>query len=266
MAARAIWTGTLKLESAEIPVKLYSAVQDRAVHFHLLDKKTGTRVKQHMVDPNTGNEVPSEEIRKGYEAEPGQFVLMTPEEIASADPEESREIRISRFVPPEAIVHQYYDRPYYLGPDGDNSKHYFALAEALTNRNREGLAHWTMRKKEYNGALRVRDGYLVLIALRHANEVVTARDLPELKGRAPDEREIRMAEQLISVLADDFNVEEFRDEYRDRVMQLIETKAKGSKPKLQKMPARPKAPTSLLDMLSASLEGAKKGKGGKKVA
>ena len=168
-------------------------------------------------------------------------------------------------MPPEAIVHQYYDRPYYLGPD-DDAKSYFAFAEALEASGREGLAHWTMRKKEYNGALRVHDGYLVLIALRHADEVVTARDLPELTGRAPDEREIKMAKQLVETLAGEFNPEEFRDEYRDRVMQLIETKAKGSKPKLQKMPARAKAPTSLIDMLSASLEGAKKGKGGKKVA
>ena len=260
MAARAIWTGVLTIGSEKIPVKLYSAVQDRAVHFHLLDKTTGTRVKQHMVDPNSGKEVPSEEIQKGYEAEPGQFVLVTPEEVASADPEESREIHISRFVPPDAIVHQYYDRPYYLGPDANGAKPYFALAEALANREREGLAHWTMRKKEYNGALRVRDGYLVLITLRHADEVVTARDLPEFTGREPDPREIKMAEQLISVLADDFRAKDFSDEYRDRVMQFIESKAKGSKPKLQKMPARAKAPASLMDMLSASLAGAKKGK------
>jgi DNA end-binding protein Ku len=263
MAARAIWTGVLKIESNEIPVKLFSAVQDRAVHFNLLDKKSGTRVKQHMVNPNTDGEVPRDEIRKGYETEPGLFVLLTPEEVATADPEESREIRISRFLPPDAIVHQYYERPYYLGPDGEDVKPYFALSEALANRKREGLAHWVMRKKEYNGALRVRDGYLVLITLRNAGEVVTSQDLPALTGRAPDPREIQMGEQLISVLADDFRPEDHRDEYRDRVMQLIENKAKGNKPKLQKMPARAKAPTSLLDMLSASLEGAKKGKGGK---
>src|SRR6187455_2646168 len=101
MGARAIWTGVLKLESAEIPVKLYSAVQDQTVHFHLLEKKTGTRVKQHMIDPNTGDEAEPEEIQKAYEVEPGQFVTLTPEEVASADPEESREIAISRFVPPE---------------------------------------------------------------------------------------------------------------------------------------------------------------------
>jgi DNA end-binding protein Ku len=263
MAARAIWTGVLKLDSSEIPVKLYSAVQDQAVHFHLLDKRSKTRVKQHMVNPNSGKEVEADKIQKGYEAEPGLFVLLSPEEVASADPEESREIRISRFVPPEAIVHQYYERPYYLGPDGDDTKPYFALAEALANREREGLAHWVMRKKAYNGALRARDGYLVLITLRNADEVVTARDLPALTGRAPDSREIQMAEQLISVLAGDFHPEDFRDEYRDRVMKLIETKAKGNKPKLEKMPAKRKATTSLIDMLSASLEGAKKGKGGK---
>jgi DNA end-binding protein Ku len=265
MPARAVWTGVLKLESAEIPVKLYSAVGDKAVHFHLLEKKTGTRVRQHMINPNTGDEAESEEIQKGYEVEPGQFVTLSDEEVASADPGESSEVTISRFVSPEAIVHQYYDRPYYLGPD-DDAKSYFAFAEALEASGREGLAHWTMRKREYNGALRVRDGYLVLIALRHADEVVTARDLPELTGRAPDEREIKMAKQLVETLAGEFNPEDFRDEYRDRVMQLIETKAKGSKPKLQRMPARAKAPTSLMDMLSASLEGAKKSKGGKKVA
>jgi DNA end-binding protein Ku len=265
MAGRAIWTGVLKLESAEIPVKLYAAVQDETVHFHLLEKKTGARVGQHMIDPNTGDEVESGEIRKGYEVESGRFVILSTEDVASADPEESREIVVSRFVPADAMVHQYYDRPYYLGPGG-NVKSYFGFAEALEASGREGIAHWTMRKKEYNGALRVHDRYLVLIALRHTGEVVTARDLPDFTGRAPDEREIRMAGQLVETLAGEFNPEDFRDEYRDRVMHLIETKAKGHTPKLRKMPARAKASTSLVDVLSASLKDARKGKGGKKVA
>jgi DNA end-binding protein Ku len=261
MPARSIFNGVLKVASEEIPVKLYSAVEDKGVHFHLLDAKTKTRVRQHMVNPNTGKEVPAGDIRKGYEVQPGRFVLIDPEELERVEPEASRDIEITSFLPPHSMLHQWYDRPYYVGPDGD-SKNYFALAEALESRDSEGLAHWIMRGKEYNGALRARDGYLVLMTLRHSDEVVLARDLPSPVGRPPDQREIAMAEQLISALAGDFNAEEFRDEYRDRVMNLIERKAKGEKPKLVAMPKKKSAP-SLLDALSASLNAAKKGKGNK---
>jgi DNA end-binding protein Ku len=257
MAARAIWTGTLAVDSRQIPVKLYPAVQDKGVHFHLLEKKTLTRVKQHMVNPETGKEVPPDSIKKGYEIHPGRFVVVEPEEVQKLEPEESHEIRISRFLPPEAIAHQFYERPYYLAPGDKDAAAYFAFAEALANKEREGLAHWVMRKKQYNGALRARDGYLVLITLRHAEEVVTARDLPSLTGRAIDAREIKMAEQLVSVLAGDFTPEEFHDEYRDRVMKLIEEKAKGHKPKLHTIPKKKPAEKSLVDMLAASLKGAK---------
>lgn len=261
MSARAIWAGSLTLGSETVPVKLYSAVQDQGVHFHLLEKKTQERVKQHMVNPETNKEVPPAEIRKGYEVQPGRFVVIDSEELQELEPKESREIRISRFLPEASVVHQWYERPYYLGPDGDDPA-YFAFAEALGNTKREGLAHWVMRKKEYNGALRARDGYLVLITLRHAEEVVTAQDIPAVTGRAPDAREIQMAEQLVSVLADDFRPEDFRDEYRERVRELIATKAKGQKPKLQVIPKK-KAAASLLDMLSASLNTAKQRQGGK---
>lgn len=248
----AIWTGKLAIGKEQIPVKLYSAVQDKSVHFHLLDKKTKTRVHQHMVNPDTGKPVPADKIRKGYEVDPGRFVLVEPKDLEKIEPEESDVIEVSRFLPPAAIVHQYYEHPYYLGPDGDDTG-YFALAEALGNKEREGLAHWTMRKREYDGALRARDGYLVLITLRPAAEVATAQDLPEAKGRALDPREIKMAEQLVSALAGDFHPEEFRDEYRDRVMELIHSKAKGQKPKLQAVPKK-KAPASLVDMLAESLK------------
>jgi DNA end-binding protein Ku len=157
-------------------------------------------------------------------------------------------------------VHQWYERPYYLGPDGEDDDSYFALAEALHRRNSQGLAHWVMRGKQYVGALRERDGYLLLIRLRYVEEVLSARDLPAPGGRAPDPREIKMAEQLVSVLEDEFRPEDFRDEYRDRVMNYIEQKAKGQKPKLATMPSKPK-PKSLTDMLEASLNAAKRGKG-----
>ena len=121
MAARAIWKGELKLNSTKVPVKLYAAVKDQTVRFHILDEKSKTRVKQHMVEPDKGKEVSNEEIQKGFEVEPGTFVILDEEELEKLEPESSREIEITQFVPPKAIPPEFYDRPYYLGPDGDQT-------------------------------------------------------------------------------------------------------------------------------------------------
>src|SRR5438552_14558731 len=175
MAARAIWKGDLKMGSAKVPVKLYSAAQDQTVRFHILDKKSKTRVKQHMVD-ESGKEVPNEEIQKGFEVEPGTFVILDEKELEELEPEASREIEITQFVSPENIPPEYYDRPYYLGPDGDQAA-YLALAEALKSKEREGVVRWVMRKQPYVGALGAEDGHLVLFTLRNAEEVLSAKDL-----------------------------------------------------------------------------------------
>ena len=231
MAARAIWKGELKIGSGKIPVKLYSAVTDRAVRFHILDDRHRMRVKQHMVDPDSREEVSNDEIQKGFEIEPGKFVIVTDEDLKSLEPEPSREIEITEFVPPEKISQQWYERPYYLGPDGDE-KAYFALAEALNKREREGIAHWVMRNKPYVGALRAQDDYLLLSTLRHANEVISASDLPKPAGREASQKEVEMAKHLLSLLEGEFNPADYKDHYRERVMEFIERKAKGRAPRL----------------------------------
>jgi DNA end-binding protein Ku len=263
VAARAIWKGVLKIGTNKVPVKLYSAVQDRSVHFHILDTSTKQPIKQRMVDPENDREIPKEEIQRGLEVEPGTFVVIDEEELTKLEPKASRDIEIRRFVPPARINHQWYERPYYVGPDGDESA-YFAFAKALESKNREGVARWVMRDKQYIGALNVKDGYLVLVTLRHADEVISAKELPKPSGRALDEKEIRMAEQLIAALEDEFRPEDYHDEYRERVMQFIEAKAKGRRPKLQAIRQK-RAPSSLVDALSASLKQAKRA-GGKAVA
>src|SRR5687767_5164017 len=192
MTARAIWKAELKIGSVRVPVKLFSAVSDRTVRFHILDDRQEKRVKQHMVSPETGEEVEGAEIQKGYEIEPGRFVIVTEEDLASVEPKPSRDIEITEFVAPEAISQQWYERPYYLAPDGDQ-KSYFGLVEALSNRDREGIAHWVMRNKSYVGALRAEGDYLMLITLRNAEEVISARDLPKPGGRAPTQKELAMA-------------------------------------------------------------------------
>lgn len=258
MAARAMWKGELKLGATKIPVKLYSAVSDRTVHFHILDEKHLMRVKQHMVSPDSGDEVTTDEIQKGYEIEPGKFVIVTAEELEQLQPEPSRDIEVMEFVPPEAVSAQWYERPYYLAPDGD-VKAYFALAEALNNRNREGIAHWVMRNKAYVGALRAEGDYLLLVTLRNAEEVISAKDLPKPAGRAPTQKELGMAKQLISLLEGEFDPKDYKDEYRERVMEFLEKKAKGKAPRLHVVKAKRK-PSSLDSVLQKSLQSLKKQK------
>jgi DNA end-binding protein Ku len=134
MGARAIWKAILKVGSQESPVKLYSAVQDKAVHLHVLDRSAEKPIKQHMVNPESGEEVPKAEVQKGYEIERGRFVLVSEQEIEKIQPKESRTIELTRFVPTAKIDQQWYDRPYYLGPDNGSATSYFALAEALNVR------------------------------------------------------------------------------------------------------------------------------------
>ncbi|HEU0253652.1 MAG TPA: Ku protein [Pyrinomonadaceae bacterium] len=252
MAARAIWKGQLKLGTTKVPVKLYSAVQDRTVRFHVLDDKAKKRVKQHMIDPDSGDEVPSEEIQKGYEIEPGKYVILTKEDLEALQPPPSRDIDLVEFVPQTKISEQWYERPYYAGPDGD-VKEYFALVEALNNTESEGIAHWVMRNKYYAGALRAIDDYLFLFTLRDAKEVILADELTKPTGAAPTQKELTMAKQLVEMLEGEFDPKAYKDEYRNRVMEFIEKKAKGRAPRLQ--PVKAKRKTAALDsVLAKSIE------------
>jgi DNA end-binding protein Ku len=259
MGARAIWKGSLKIAGESIPVNLYAAVEDRTVHFHVLEKSTMSRITQRMVNPETGEEVPRDQTQKAFEAERGVYVRLTEEDLGKAQPQDSRAIDVLRFVPASHIDQQWYDRPYYLGPDENDAASYFAMAEVLEREKREGIARWVMRKKQYIGALRSENGYLMLITLKFAEEVLNTADLPRPGGRAPDAKELQMAEQLVSALEDDFRPEDYRDEYRERVMKFIEAKAKGMKPRLRVV-ARRKAPKSLIASLAASINMAKRGK------
>lgn len=257
MAARAMWKGVIRVGKIEVPVKLYSAAREHTIHFRLLHEKDKTPVRQKMVNPATGEEVPSEETRLAFPLGRGRFVILEEEELAELQPESSRDIEISRFVKRGELDHRWYSRPYHLGPDA-NSAAYFALAEALEREGREGIARWVMRKKSYIGSLRAEDGYLALIVLRHADEVIDAERLPRPSGRPLAKNEVRMAEQLVSALAGPFEPEKFRDEYRERVMDLIETKAKGGKVTVKKFRPKPTTDKSLDRVLEASLASVKK--------
>jgi DNA end-binding protein Ku len=256
--ARAIWKGVIRFGEQATPVKLYSAVEDRTVRFRLLNAETGRPVKQRMVNPETGDPVDYDDVRRGYEIEPGVYVMLDDEELEEVQPEKSRDIEITRFLDPETLTHQWYDRPYHLGPDGDPAP-YYALLDALVAESKEGLARWTMRNREYSGALRVRDDHLMMITLRHAEEVIPASVLEAPSGREPEEQELAMAEQLVDALAGPFDPTDYEDEYRGRVLELIEAKAEGKTVEFRQ-PEKKRAAGNLAASLEASIQAAKERK------
>jgi DNA end-binding protein Ku len=255
MTTRAIWKGIIRIGNSTIPVKLYSAVEEKSVHFRLLHVKDQTPVKQEMVNPETGEVVPSEAIRHGFATEDGLMAVLSDRELQSLVPEPSRHIEVLSFLPGSAIDHRWYERPYFLGPDTDQEA-YFALIAALDGSGAEALARWVMRNKEYFGVLRLQQRYPVLVTLRYTEEVVSVSELKIPVGRQIDQRELAMAEQLVSAMADTFDPTQYRDEYRERVMELIAAKAGGKIIELRK--TAPKETTrDLKKALEASLRAAR---------
>ncbi len=227
MTARAIWKASLEFGAVRIPVKLYAAVEDRGVQFRLLHAKDGVPIQQRLVDRRNDEEVAQETAQRGLELEPGLFVVMQPAEIDAAALAPSRAIELMRFVPRAAIDCSWYERPYYLGHDA-SAPDYGALRDALRESDLRGIARWTMRGRRYFGALQAHTSHLVLIALRSPGEVAAAAklDLPEKAVREPERA---LAGQLIAALDGPFDPESLRDEYRERVLALVEAKSKGRK-------------------------------------
>jgi DNA end-binding protein Ku len=256
--ARAIWKGELVLGKTRLPIAMFSAVQDQTVHFRLLHEKDREPVQQRIVRKSDGKEVPKEERRKAYALDGNDAVILQPEELEELEPEPSREIHLCRFVRTGVLSDQWFDRPYYLGPDKDDAD-YFALADAIEHDKVVGVARWVMRKKRYLGALTSHAGYLVMTTLRRADQVVSVSGVEVPASRRPDEREIKMAQQLVSSIEGDFEPELWKNEYRQRVDELIAAKASGKVVKLARPKPKP-AGGDLADLLQRSLAGGKEKK------
>jgi DNA end-binding protein Ku len=256
--ARAIWKGELQLGKHAVAVKLFSAAEDRTTHFRMLHAKDRAPVEQHIVRKDTGKEVGKEDIRKAFAVNREKAVILQPKELEELVPPESRDIHILRFVPPAALGDQWYDRPYYLGPDGDNSD-YFALAEAIERKNVIGIVRWVMRKKHYVGGLTSSAGYLMVSTLRRADQVLKFSGVEPAKTIAPQPSELKLAQQLVASISTDFDPSQYQNEYRKRLRKLIDAKASGAPIEVVK-PKKKAASADLAASLRASIAAVKEKK------
>lgn len=255
---RAIWSGSLSFGLVNVPVKVVSAVRSKDVKFNMLHEKDGGRIDMRRFCTLEDKEVPYEEIAKGYPVGPDEYVMVTEEDMKSVAAQKSETIEILDFVDITEIDPIYYEKPYYLVPQKGAGKAYGLLVEAMRRQGRVAIAKVVMRQKESLVAVRVIEDVLAMETMVFHDEVVPMSELEVQAVKAgPSEREIEMAEKLIESLTTAFKPDKYTDEYRARVLEMIEAKAEG-KTYVSPAPAEEKRPTDLVEALKASLEAAKR--------
>src|SRR5918997_880940 len=259
---RSIWSGAISFGLVTVPVKMYSAVSRKTVRFHQLNKETGVRIQQKRVDPTTGDEVPYEDIVKGYELTPDRYVVIEPGELEALDPKKTKSIEIEDFVALDEIDPIYYDHPYYLAPGPGGAKPYRLLLEAMRETGRVAIATVVIRSKQQLVAVRpMGDEVLGMATMVFPDEVIDPSTIDELSAVAEveiKEQELKIAEQLISSLAGPFDADKYRDSYREEVLALIDRKAQGEQIAVQPAAEEDEAPVpDLMSALKASLDAVK---------
>jgi DNA end-binding protein Ku len=250
---RAIWSGSISFGLLNVPVKLYSAVSRKNVSFRELREKDGSRVRHKRVAEADGQEVPYEDIVKGYEISPEQYVVVTRDELEEIDPKRTRAVEIQDFVDLDDIDPIYFDHPYYLGPDKGAEKAYALLVKAMSDAKKVAIARFVLRNREHLAAIRPAGKVLTMATMRFADEVVSPDDVGEdvvpENGYKLEKREVDMAKQLIDSLTSEFDPKKYRDEYREELLALIDRKAQG-KAVVEPVSEEPK-PTKAPDLMAA---------------
>jgi DNA end-binding protein Ku len=252
---RAIWTGSVAFGLVNVPVRMYSAVEEHTLHFNFVHAPDGSRIGYEKICKAEDKPVPDDEIVKAFEYEKGEWVYMTDVDFEAAAAENHRTIDIRAFVPFEDIDPIYFERTYYLGPEENGEHVYSLLSRAMDDSGLAGVAKWVMRDRQNLGLLRVRDGAIALERMHFADEIRST------EGIAPgdvklDKGELEMAAQLIGQYSGKFKPEEYRDTYRDALCEIIEAKRKGEEVRVEVEP-EPEAPTDLMAALRASVEAAR---------
>jgi DNA end-binding protein Ku len=267
--ARPVWTGSISFGLVNVPVKAYTAVRDHDIHFHQLEKGSGSRIRNRKVAEDSGKEVESADIELGYEVGKGRYVTFDRGELDDLRPESTRSIDVSDFVALEEVDPIYYDRTYWLGPDGDaGKKAYQLLLAAMEDRQRVAIGTVVMRNKQYLTAIRPLDGALAMSTMRFADEVVPRADVDGVPARRskPEPMALQLATQIVDSLAADWDPARYHDTYAEELRERIEAKDAG-----KEVVDRGEAPkdADVLDLMSAleaSVEAARSKRGDKRPA
>ena len=256
---RSIWSGSISFGLVNVPVKLTTAVSAKDVRFNQLHKADNVRIQQKRICPADGVEVSYDDIVKGYEISPGQYVVVDPDEIAALSPAATHTVDIEEFVDLDEIDPIFFEHAYYLVPDKRAEKAYALLVEAMRRSNRVAIARMVLRTKQYLCAIRAVEGALVISTLYYADEVTPVSSLEGLPGTDIElaDREVAMAEQLIESLTTKFDPTKFRDEYRDQLLDIISRKAEGEELVAQPEGVEPTRVVDLMAALEASIAAAK---------
>jgi len=257
---RSIWSGAISFGLVNVPVKLFTAVRKKDVRFNQLHEPDGARISQKRFCSKEDKEVPYDEVVKGYEISPGNYVLIEPEELEALDPKATHTVDIEDFVKLDEIDPLFFDTSYYLVPDERGAKAYRLLLTAMNDAGMVGIARVVLRTKQYLCAVRPVDDALVLSTMNFADEVMGQDELDGLPGDdvEPSSREIEMANRLIESLSTEFEPDKYRDDYREKVMALIDEKASGREVVVQAEAPTAAPVVDLMAALEASLAAAKK--------
>jgi DNA end-binding protein Ku len=262
-----MWTGAISFGMVTVPVKLYSALDRKSVRFHQLSGKTGSRIQQKRVDPQTGEEVPYEDIVKGYEIAKDRYVVIEPGELEALEPIKTRTIEIEDFVELAQIDPVFYDHPYYLAPGAGGVKPYRLLLEAMRETGKVAIAKVVIRQKESLVAIRALPDHDVLemATMLFADEVVDPErldDIPAADDVKTNDRELAIAKQLVESLAGEFEPGRYHDTYREAVLEMIEKKAAGEEIAIQPEAEEAAPVPDLMSALKASLDAVRERTGG----
>ena len=246
----AVWTGTISFGLVTVPVRLTPATKSRDVSFNQLEAGTASRVRYRRVSEQTGEEVASDRIVKGYEIEKGRYVIVEKDELDALAPKAGHTIDIEDFVDLADIDPIYFDTPYYVMVDEKAAKPYQLLVDAMTELGKVAVGRVVIRAKERLVAIRPVDGMLCVETMRYADEIVdrSTLGLPESGAVEFNDREVLMARQLVEALSGDFDATKYHDEYREQLLALIDKKAAGEE---IVAPAQPDAPAKVLDLMAA---------------
>lgn len=230
---RSIWTGSISFGLINIPVKLYSASEDRKLKFRMLAKHGHCPISYLRVCKGTNEEVPYDEIVKGYEYQKGDYVILTDEDFEKVAPKKTKTIDIVSFANEDEIPSKHIEKPYFLEPDKKAEKAYVLLREALKRSGKVGIGTWVLRNKEHLAMIRPEKHALMLVQLRYAEEVRDTSDLDLPKKSSYGKRELEMAISLIDQLTTHFDAQEYKDTYTKDLEKIISKKAKGRPVKVE---------------------------------